>query len=54
MQAHDAHEPTSKASAERILRYAGVAASMAVEVDGAMESIPSADAVAERARSLAH
>lgn len=54
MQAHDADEPTSKASAERILRYAGVAASMAVEVDGAMESIPSADAVAERARSLAH
>lgn len=53
MQAHNAREPSTKESAERILRTAGVAASMAVEADGAMESIPDAGAVQARAARVA-
>lgn len=44
-------EVHTKSDAESVLARAGTAASMAVEVDGAMESIPAADAVARRAKS---
>lgn len=52
MEAHNANEATTKESAERILKRAGVAASMAVEIDGAMESIPDLAAVQARAERL--
>ncbi|WFD31918.1 ribokinase [Malassezia sp. CBS 17886] len=41
-------EPQTRAAAENVLRAAGLAACMAVEVDGAMESIPAVAAVQAR------
>lgn len=42
----------ARAEAELVLRTATVAAAIAVEADGAMESIPSADTVAHRIKGL--
>ncbi|WFD41526.1 ribokinase [Malassezia psittaci] len=52
MHSHNKSEKPTKESIEQILFTAGVAASMAVEIDGAMESIPDMQAVEKRQAAL--
>jgi len=51
MQAHAKQQASNRETVEWVLRRATTAASMAVEVDGAMESIPALDAVEQRERT---